>query len=153
MLSCYVKWACSGCTFFRVLVLLFVIVFPYTFPIDSLLLFLTGSLGSGLLVVPRSVIKILIPMSGRKPWLCASWYIAKIVSNPLQIFPWPAANMICFSGSLSVLWKYLVAGVLGLPMIYPQNNLNNCTLLGFVPMFFFFFVDIITMRSIGAFNK
>ena len=53
----------SGCTFFHVLDLLG-LSFPYVFPLT---VSLTGSLVSGLFVVARSVIKILIPMSGRNP--------------------------------------------------------------------------------------
>ena len=40
-----------GCTFFDVLRILFVIVFVYPLPIDSLMSSLTGSLELGLLVV------------------------------------------------------------------------------------------------------
>ena len=89
-----IKCESSRCTFFDVLGILFVIVFVYPFPIDSLLLSPTGSLGLGLLVVAQPIFKELNGMSGLKPLLCASWYTSNTFSKPLHKLPLPAANKI-----------------------------------------------------------
>ncbi len=54
---------------FRVTLILLVIVFDYSFPIDSLTLSLSDLSVSGLLVVPDLIFKILRSSPGRNPLL------------------------------------------------------------------------------------